>query len=620
MTTKLSIIYLLMLLGVSAVAQPAPSVASKRSSGKKSVMLMNRISPSSSGLYIANADGTNERKLFAANTFDYHAAFSADGKWIVFTSERAGDGQADIYRVHPDGTGLEQLTNSAALDDQATLSPDGTQLAFMSTRDQHTANVWLLDLKTRKLRSLTAPLAGEQNKPNGYFRPSWSPDGRWLAFASDRTTEWKGHSDGKGWEHVQELRIYVMKPDGTGLRKLSRDSVCSGSPKWSPDGKRVVFYELPVETTWAARGFGAAKATSQIISVDVNTGERQVHTSGPGLKLLPQYVSPDNIGYLAKAGPNEGIGYTNGTAVKRKLRSPNWSPDGRLVVYEKQDWQPRTQNQLLYSWDPNYEYRYTDVFPSFSSDGKLLLTEKNDNSSIAIMDADGSNKVRIFDTKGAGAAFAPSWSPDGQQVVFGFGGFLKSRETQSAKLMLVKRDGTGLTDLTDGTPNAGFPSWSPDGRQVVYRVWGNNQHGLRIMNVGDRVVQVLTNDYDNVPYWSPDGTKILFTRQHDNGNFDLFTIKPDGTGLVQLTTVPTNDAHAVWTIDGKRILWDSGEYGFKEEAALSDNTFQPYGVIWIMDADGTNKRPLTDSLWEDSMPCYVPQNAVRQAATSGLKP
>jgi Tol biopolymer transport system component len=587
---------------------PLATLAQSIKNQPKKVMLMNRIGPSNSTLFIANADGTNERSLFDKSGFDYHASFSADGKWIVFTSERGGSGQADIYRVHPDGKGLEQLTNDPALDDQATLSPDGNKLAFVSSRVSRTANIWILDLKSHKVESLTgrANIKGDTLKPNGYFRPAWSPDGKWIAFASDRNTIWKGHGNGSGWEHVQELRIYVVKMDGTGLRKISKDSVCSGSPKWSPDGKRVVFYELPVEQTWNARNsFLAAKATSQIISVDVNTGERITHTSGPGLKLLPQYLSKDNLGYLAKAGPNEGIGYTNGAAFKLKMRSPSWSPDGRQVIYEKQDWTPRAQNQLLYSWDPNYEYRYTDVFPGFASDGKLVITEKNDNSSIAVLDADGSNKKRIYNADG-GAAFYPNWSPDGQWVVFGYGGYLQARKTQGAKIMMVKRDGTELKDLTDGEPNAGFPSFSADGKNIVYRVFGTKDFGLRIMKIADRSVKVLTTDYDNLPDWSPDGKKILFTRKHDGNNFDIFTIDPDGKNLTQLTTLPTNDAHAVWSADGKHIMWDSGEYGFKEEAALSDNTFQPYGVIFIMNADGTGKRPLTDSLWEDSMPRYVP--------------
>ena len=587
---------------------PLATLAQSIKNQPKKVMLMNRIGPSNSTLFIANADGTNERSLFDKSGFDYHASFSADGKWIVFTSERGGSGQADIYRVHPDGTGLEQLTNDPALDDQATLSPDGKKLAFVSSRVSRTANIWILDLKSHKVENLTgrANIKGDTLKPNGYFQPAWSPDGKWIAFASDRNTVWKGHGNGTGWEHVQELRIYVVKTDGTGLRKISKDSVCSGSPKWSPDGKRVVFYELPVEQTWNARNsFLAAKATSQIISVDVNTGERITHTSGPGLKLLPQYLSNDNIGYLAKAGPNEGIGYTNGLAIKLKLRSPSWSPDGRQVIYEKQDWKPRVQNQLLYSWDPNYEYRYTDVFPGFASDGKLVITEKNDNSSIAVLDADGSNKKRIYNADG-GAAFYPNWSPDGQWVIFGYGGYLQARKTQGAKIMMVRRDGKELKDLTDGEPNAGFPSFSADGKNIVYRVFGTKDYGLRIMNIADRSVKVLTTDYDNLPDWSPDGKKILFTRKHDGNNFDIFTIDPDGKNLTQLTTLPTNDAHAVWSADGKHIMWDSGEYGFKEEAALSDNTFQPYGVIFIMNADGTGKRPLTDSLWEDSMPRYVP--------------
>jgi Tol biopolymer transport system component len=576
---------------------------------EKKVMLMNRIGPSASQLFIANAEGSNEHPLFKKPAFDYHASFSADGNWIIFTSERNGLGQADIYRVHPNGTGLQQLTSDPAFDDQASLSPDGTQLAFVSSRENYTANIWILNLATHIFLNLTAQSAikGDTLKPNGYFRPAWSPDGKWLAFSSDRNTEWKGHGNGSGWEHVQELRVYAVKTDGTGLKKVSTDGVCSGSPKWSPDGRRIIFYEMPVEETWHARtSFLSAKATSQIISVDINTGERKIHTTGLGLKLLPQYVSNDNIGYLAKAGANEGIGYTNGNAVKAKLRSPSWSADGSKVVYEKQDWAPRKQNQLLYSWDAGYEYRYTDVFPSFSTDGKLLLTEKDENSSIAIMDADGNNRKRIFNATDDVAAFSPAWSPDGQWVAFGYGGYFQDRKTKAAKIVMMKRDGTALQDITNGMPNAGFPCWSPDGKKIVYRIWGKDAGGLRIMTIQDRSIQVLTNEYDNVPCWSPDGTKILFTRKHDGNNFDIFTIKPDGSDLQQLTTLPTNDAHAVWANDGKQIMWSSGEYGFKEEAALSDNTFQPYGTIFIMNADGTNKRPLTDSPWEDAMPCYVP--------------
>lgn len=108
----------------------------------KDVMLMNRIGPSQSELYVANPDGSGEHKLLRDVGFDYHASYSYDGKWIVFTSERSGYGQADIFRVHPDGTGLERLTDDPALDDQAVLSPDGNQLAFVSTRGRYRANIW----------------------------------------------------------------------------------------------------------------------------------------------------------------------------------------------------------------------------------------------------------------------------------------------------------------------------------------------------------------------------------------------------------------------------------------------------------------------------------------------
>ena len=600
------------------------------SAAAQNVMLMNRIGPSVSNLYVANADGSAEHRLLPAGGFDYHATYSRDGKWIVFTSERTGYGQADLYRVHPDGSGLEQLTSSPALDDQGVLSPDDSTLAFVSTRGTHRANIWLLDLHTKRLRALTGSpeIQGDTKEPDGFFRPAWSPDGKWIAFSSDRNTQWRGHDHNAGWEHLQELSIYIVHPDGTGFRRITEGGVTSGSPRFSADGKRLVFYESSVEDSWNARVYQlSAKATSQIVSIDLASGKRTELTSGPGLKLAPQFLPDGVVGYTTKSGTTSGVAYTKGTGTfPANTRSPSWSPDGKHVVYERVDYKPRPQNQLLYSWDPKYEYRYTDVFPSFSKDGTLVVTNKDVDSSIVTMDADGGNKHMVFKSStpcdgkqpgpcGAmnGVGFAPSWSPDGQWIAFGFGGYLQIRGVAIAKIMVVRRDGTDLQDLTSGTPNAGFPSWSADGKEIVFRTWGKDEMGLRIIDVKTRKIRVLTTGLDNLPDWSPDGSRIMFTRKEDN-NFDIYTIKPDGTDLQRLTDFPATDAHAVWSWDGKHIMWDSGEYGFKDEAELYDNSFQPYGDIWVMNPDGSGKWAVTDSHWEDSMACYVPPFALSKNA------
>src|SRR5437867_11782666 len=87
------------------------------------------------------------------------------------------------------------------------------------------------------------------------------------------------------------------------------------------------------------------------------------------------------------------------------------------------------------------------------------------------MNSDGSNRKVVY-SGGPGAAFFPTWSPDGQWIAVGVGGFFAARDTQPAKLMLVRSDGSQQTrELTSGVPNAGFPSFSPDGARIAYRVW-----------------------------------------------------------------------------------------------------------------------------------------------------
>jgi Tol biopolymer transport system component len=608
----------------AAALLPGAAHASSDPAKKKGTMLMNRIAPSISELYIADVDGGNERKLLADTRFEYNPRF-APGGGFVFTSERNGDGQSDIFRATADGRLVQPLVTGAPVDDAGVLSPNGRTLAFVSTRNGYRANIWLLDLKSGKSRQLTglSDVRGEDGKPDCYFRPAWSPDGKWLAFSSDRNTGWTGHDDGHGWEHTQELSIYIIRPDGTGFRKVAtKPGYCLGSPRWSPDGRHIVFYEMTVEATWGARRPNyIGKAWSQIVSVDVASGERTEHTQGKDLKLQPQFLSKSEIGYLVKYGPNEGLAYTSDRpALKRALiRGPSWSADGKSVLYERVAFKPvRPLFKPLYSWDKDWDYRHIDVFPLMSRDGWIVYTDKQTgNASLWIMRPDGTQRTKVFESSGNGldeskvriglaGAFQPGWSPDGQWIAFGLGAWFAERNTASAALWRVRRDGTGAEQLTDGLIHSGFPSYSGDGKEIVFRVWSEKEKGLRILNLDTRQIRVLTQGYDNLPGWSPDGKSIVFTRKRaEDGNFDIYTIKPDGTGLYRCTDHASSDGHAVWTAEG-RIMWSGSQHGFRDEAALYDQTFQQYGQIYIMNADGSAKRMLTDSKWEDSMPLYLP--------------
>ena len=114
----------------------------------------------------------------------------------------------------------------------------------------------------------------------------------------------------------------------------------------------------------------------------------------------------------------------------------------------------------------------------------------------------------------------------------------------------------------------------------------------------------MTTGFDNFPAWSLKGDLIAFTRFSED-DYDIFTIRPDGTGLRRLTAARGNDAHAVWSPDGKHILFSSEGLGFKDEAPLYDGIPQPYGELFVMGEDGS-KRPLTDNQWEDATSAWAP--------------
>jgi Tol biopolymer transport system component len=565
--------------------------------------------PNNTDIFIADADGRNAHPLVPDPALDYDASFSADGRWIVFTSHRSGT--ARIYRVHPDGSGLEPLTDGSAFADQGALSPDGKTLAFVSSRSGQ-ADIWVLDLATRTLRDVTTHPAGD-------FRPAWAPNGKWIAFSSDRDPPHTAcpNTTAPGpapFVTPQYTAVYIMHPDGSGLRRISAATEIAGTPHWSPDGARIAFWTGdPDQVCKGGLIFGTG--ATNIATVDVTSGARTSVTSGAGVKVFPRWRAAAGIAYQTRGG----IRFTNADApLDGEFQAPDWSPDHRAMVFHRETDPRGDRDRPFQSWpslDAQFRLLRVPDASSFSPAGDRMVYMLTNfagairSGTLIVANADGSDRRAIYAGPLSEDMTGPAWSPRGDSIAFGSGSFFQRAQIGAARLSSVAVDGSGLTYLTTDSINAGMPSWSPDGRQVVFRRATGSKRHLYILDVGTRSIRKLEtgSDFDTFPTWSPRGDWIAFTSKRDN-DYEIYRIRPDGTGLQRLTTSPGNDAHPAFSPDGEWIAFATARQGAKDEAVqlLLAATFQPYGEIAVMRDDGSDVRLLTDNSTEEGAPAWLP--------------
>ena len=182
-----------------------------------------------SEIYRLRADGTHVQ-LTRNAVDDYGASWSPDARQVVFVSTR--DGDPEIYVMNGDGSGVRQLTRNSKTrsgmpihDQTPAWSPDGKRIAFTSNRDGGEAKIYRMNANgTGQVRlTRTAPYVTDH-------LPSWSPGGHYLLFNSDRV----GHDN---------VEIYRMRMNGTDVVRLTRSAtgVDDNAPEYSPDGRRIVF-------------------------------------------------------------------------------------------------------------------------------------------------------------------------------------------------------------------------------------------------------------------------------------------------------------------------------------------------------------------------------------------
>jgi TolB protein len=320
--------------------------------------------------------------------------------WIIFESNRGGN--SDLYLVDSRGNNIRKLTQGKGNISDFDISDTEPKIAYVSDEDGE-KNIYVIDIDNpqsiKRLTQFKSLIAGDKE---GITNLEWSPNGKLISFLSD--------IDGT-------RSIYTIDESVNNLHNLETYAV--GPLSWAPDGTRIV-----------------TNNGVYIFTLNVSNGNVFNLTQDN----LPQRTSP--VGNL------------------------QWSPIGHTMLFQSS------------YFDRNQQYTQLSLISDQGKDFQIIVKNK-----------------MYFDMDFA-------WSPNGQQIVFTSN--MDKGSTMSAALYLVNADGSNLQQLTEDLPSIHRPSWSSDGQQIVFSA-GGIYRDIYVVDVEGKNLRQLTDGkyFNDYPVWRP---------------------------------------------------------------------------------------------------------------------
>ena len=435
-------------------------------------------------IYVMNADGSNPVAITEHTHIDTFPSWSPDGSRIVFTSNRSGN--YDLYVMNADGTNVTQLTSSRKDEIQpnwSSVQPDAPEgrILYVAQTESGYQRIFTIHPDGTQLVQLTAE-KDEYNwvLPGNHTTPAWSSDGKEIVFSNGWTT-------------------FIMHADGTHPRRLTYSQEPELSPTFSPDGRKIAFAS-------------AREGDFDVYVVDAS-GPYEIQLTDDLASDINPSISPDGR-LLAFASDRDGDYEIYVMDVAEAMASvPAPGPNDRSLVV------PLTQNDAA------------DGFPAWSPDGTRIafLSERDGLPAIYVMDADGSDVIRLTDpSKDEGTLFA--WSPDGSQIAF--------FSSSSNRLKIMNSDGSNVNQFDAiGDSFTGVPAWFGD--LIAVMNYGGVVSKIFILDEQGKLVKEARLEAYLKSYIIFD-----FKKPGEKRFFSSLAWSPDGTYLAYAYSPPGKESYS----------------------------------------------------------------------------